>query len=195
MVATVLEVDVITEPKAAAIALDDLRSRILAELREPASAAMLAQRLGLPRQKVNYHLRALENHGLVEVTGKRKHGGLTERLMVATAASYVVSPAAMGASAPGPEQMRDRLSAQYLVALGARLMDEVGRMVARVGGRSRLATLAMDTEIRFAGAEDQAAFARDLAAAVTRLVHEYHHDEGRRYRLVVASHPLPKEDR
>ena len=57
------EVQVIDDPAAAVVALEPVRSRLLAELAEPASAATLAARLGIPRQKVNYHLRALEAHG------------------------------------------------------------------------------------------------------------------------------------
>lgn len=181
-----LDVTVIEDAGAATVALDELRSRMLAELRRPASAAALAQRLGLPRQKVNYHLRALEAHGLVEPAGERKHGGLTERLLVATAASYVVSPAALGVSGTDPERIGDRMSARYLIALGARLVREVGKLV---GSPRRVPTLAIDTEIGFVSAEDQAAFAEELASAVTHLAHRYHHDDGRPYRLVVVSHP------
>ena len=97
-----IDVEVIDNPAAAAVALDPIRSRLLSELAEPASAATLAGRVGLARQKVNYHLRALEAHRLVEVAGERQWGGLTERLLVATAASYVVSPAAMGPVAADP---------------------------------------------------------------------------------------------
>ena len=61
----VLDVEVIEDPAAAVVALDPVRARLLAELGEPASAAALAGRVGLTRQKVNYHLRALEAHGLV----------------------------------------------------------------------------------------------------------------------------------
>ena len=60
-----LDVEVIDDPAAAVVALDPVRARLLAELTEPASAAALAERLGLSRQKVNYHLRTLEAHGLV----------------------------------------------------------------------------------------------------------------------------------
>src|SRR5207249_6151995 len=95
----VLDVEVIQSPQAAAAALDPVRTRLLAELSEPASAATLAARLSLPRQKVNYHLRALESHCLVRPTSERKWGGITERLVEATASSYVVSPAAMGPAA------------------------------------------------------------------------------------------------
>src|SRR5918911_4448011 len=98
----VLDVDVIEDPAAAVVALDPVRARLLAELREPASAAALAGRVGLARQKVNYHLRALEAHGLVRAAGERRWGGLTERLLEATAAAYVVSPGALGPVAADP---------------------------------------------------------------------------------------------
>jgi len=81
-----LAIEVIYDPAAAVVALEPVRSRLLAELAEPASAATLAARLGIARQKVNYHLRALEVHRLVLVAKKRKWGGLTERLLVASAA-------------------------------------------------------------------------------------------------------------
>jgi hypothetical protein len=35
------------------VALDPMRARLLSELKEPASAAALAERVGLARQKVN----------------------------------------------------------------------------------------------------------------------------------------------
>ncbi|MCZ0727745.1 ArsR/SmtB family transcription factor [Mycolicibacterium iranicum] len=82
-----LDVEVIADPAAAVSALDPTRGRLLAELAEPASAATLASRVGITRQKVNYHLRALEQHGLVAAAGERRWGGLTERLLVATASS------------------------------------------------------------------------------------------------------------
>ena len=61
----VIDVEVIDDPGAAAVALDPVRARLLAALAEPGSAATLAVKTGLTRQKVNYHLRALEAHGLV----------------------------------------------------------------------------------------------------------------------------------
>src|SRR5580658_6341913 len=121
-----LEVEVIENPHAAAVALDPVRGRLLAELTVPASASALAKKVGLPRQKVNYHLRTLEEHSLVTVAEERKWGGLTERLLVATASSYFVSPRAFGDLAVDPSHSADRLSASYLIALGARIVGEVG---------------------------------------------------------------------
>jgi DNA-binding transcriptional ArsR family regulator len=184
----VLDVEVIEDPAAAAVALDPVRARLLAELTEPASAAALAERVGLARQKVNYHLRTLEAHGLVEPAGERRWGGLTERLLVATAESYLVSPAALG-----PVQA-DRLSARYLIALGARMVREIADLARRAERTGkRLPVLALDTEIRFASAADRAAFTDELTGAVTALVSRYHDAGGRPHRLVVVSHPLPKE--
>ncbi|HEX6422429.1 MAG TPA: helix-turn-helix domain-containing protein [Acidimicrobiales bacterium] len=188
------DVEVIEDPAAAASALDPMRSRLLAELAEPASAASLAGRVGISRQKVNYHLRALEAHGLVALTGERRRGGITERVLQATAATYVISPAALAEAAVDPDQAADRFSARYLIALAGRLVREVGGLARRADAAgARLPTLSIDTEIRFRSAEDRAAFADELTAAVLELAARYHHDDGRPHRLVVAAHPTPKE--
>ncbi len=192
-----IEVAVIDEPEAATVALDPVRCRLLAELREPASAAALADRVGLPRQKVNYHLRTLESHGLVRLASERRWGGLTERRLVATASSYVVSPGALGPIAVDPERKMDRLSASYLIALAARVVREVGQLLRKSEELSkRLATLSIDTEVRFRSAEDRAAFSSELTAAVTALVARYHDESapgGRRHRLMIGAYPTPVE--
>jgi len=191
------DLHVIDDPADATVALDPIRSRLLAELSQPASAATLANRLGLGRQKINYHLRALESCKLVRVAEKRRWGGLTERLLIATAASYVVSPSALGPVAADPDRSADRLSASYLVALAARIVREVSNLMRRAGeAGKRLPTLSMDAEVRFRSAADRAAFTNDLAAAVTKLVSRYHDPSavaGRSHRLVVVAHPLPHE--
>jgi DNA-binding transcriptional ArsR family regulator len=208
-----VEVEVINDPAVAMVALDPMRSRILAELAQPVSAATLATRLGIPRQKINYHLRALETHGLARVAEQRQWGGLTERLLVATATSYVVSPSALGPVAT--ESVRstvssksrktvisksletDRLSASYLISLASRIVCEVGNLLRRSRQANKhLATLSLDAEIRFRSAEERAAFSNDLTRAITTLVARYHDasaPKGRAHRLVVVAHPLPQE--
>jgi DNA-binding transcriptional ArsR family regulator len=189
----VQELSVIDDPAAAGVSLDPMRARLLAELAEPGSASSLALRVGLPRQKINYHLRTLEQHGLVRLVEERRKGNMTERVMQATAASYVISPAALAAVAPDPGRAPDRLSARWLIAVAARTVREVGELLAGAtkAGR-RLATFAIDGEVRFASAADRAAFAEELASAVTALVSKYHDEKaegGRAYRVVVAVHP------
>ena len=78
-----LDVTVIDDPAAAEASLDPIRVRLLAELAQPGSASTLATRVGLTRQKANYHLRELERHGLVElvetviVVAREEHATLT----------------------------------------------------------------------------------------------------------------------
>jgi hypothetical protein len=114
---------------------------------------------------------------------------------VASAASYLVSPQALGPAAADPGRTRDRLSASYLIALAARIVREVsdlGRKARETG--KRLPTLSIDAEVRFRSAADRAAFTGELTEAVTRLLARYHDERapgGRSHRLVVVSHPLP----
>lgn len=190
------DMEVIEDPAAAAAALDPIRARLLAELAVPGSAGSLAVRIGIPRQKVNYHLRALEAHGLLELTEERKRGGITERVLQATAASYMVSPAAVDEKAVDPDEAADHLSARYVIALAGRVVREVGALVRKAGASGkRLPTMAIDTEIRFRSPEDRAAFADELTNAVLALAARYHHDDGRPHRLVIAAHPRPVDPR
>jgi DNA-binding transcriptional ArsR family regulator len=192
-----LAIQVIDDPAAATVALEPTRSRLLSELAVPASAATLATRVGLARQKVNYHLRALEAHGLVRLAEERKWGGLNERLLVATASSYVVSSSALGPIAVDPNREVDRLSASYLIALGARIVREVADLVRRAKeAHKRLATLAVDAEVRFRSPAERAAFSKELTEAIAKLVSKYHDVSapgGRVHRLVVVAHPLPQK--
>jgi DNA-binding transcriptional ArsR family regulator len=193
------DVAVIEDPAAAEVSLDPIRARLLAELSEPASATMLAAKVGLPRQKVNYHLKTLEAHGLVEMIEERRKGNVNERIMRATAASYVISPAALASVAPDPGRSPDQLSASWLLAVAARLVRDVGSLITGAAkARKRVATFAIDGEVRFASAADRAAFAQELSGAVTALVSKYHDEsaeKGRDHRIVVALHPSMKETR
>jgi DNA-binding transcriptional ArsR family regulator len=187
------DVEVIEEPGAAEVALDPIRTRLLALLVEPHSATSLATLVGLPRQKVNYHLKTLEAHGLVELVEERRKGNVNERVMRATAAAFVISPNALAAVAPDPERSPDRLSARWLLAVAARLVKETGQLItgATKAGKP-VATFTLDGVVRFASAADRAAFAQELTAAVTALVSRYHDEQaprGRDHRVIVAIHP------
>ena len=192
-----MDVAVIDRPEAAVAALDPLRARILGALATPGSASSVAAELDLPRQKVNYHLRTLEDHGLVRLVEERPRRGLTERIVVASARSYMLSPEVLGENAAEPERS-DRLSARYLIALAARLIREIGSLArgADEAGQ-QLATLAIDTEIRFASASRRADFTNELARTVADLAQRYHDESaqgGRWHRLIVAAHPKPTEE-
>jgi DNA-binding transcriptional ArsR family regulator len=187
------DVTVIDDPAAAEASLDPIRARLLSALAQPGSATTLAAQAGLTRQKVNYHLRALEQHGLVELVEERRKGNCTERVMQATAAAYVISPTALSAVAPDPARAPDQRSARWLLGVAGRLVSEVGELIVRAGAAGKpLATLGIDSEIRCASARERAACAAELAEAVHGLVAKYHAEDaprGRDHRFVVALHP------
>ena len=187
------DVTVIEDPAAAEASLDPIRGRLLAELAEPGSASTLAARVGLTRQKANYHLRALERHGLVELVEERRKGNCTERVLQATAASYVISPSALSMVAPDPSRGPDQRSVRWLLAVAARTVREVGELITGASAAGKpVATLGIDSVVRFASAKERAAFAVELSEAVNGLVARYHHADapgGRDHRFVVALHP------
>lgn len=187
--------EVLSSPDQAAAVLHPDRRRVLEALREPGSATTVGERLGLPRQRVNYHLRELERVGLVRLVATRRKRNCTERVVQATATSYVVSPEVLDALAGDAADTPDRFSSAYLVALAARTIRELGelRRRARADG-TRLATLALQADLRFASAADRAAFAEDLATEIARLASFYDRPEARGarpFRLVVGVHPAP----
>ena len=164
----------VIQRETAATALRGTRRTLLAALAEPDSAAGLARRLGLPRQRLNYHLKALEASGLLECVEERRKGNCTERVLRATARTFVISPDALGSFGPTPEVAQDRFSAAYVVAVAARTITEVSALDARARAEERrISTLTLDTEIRFASPESRAAFAQELTDRIAALVAKY----------------------
>jgi DNA-binding transcriptional ArsR family regulator len=188
--------DVIRSRDSAAKLLQPLRQRILEHLGEPESASGLARRLSLPRQKVNYHLRELEKDGFVELVEERRRGNCTERVVRATARSYLISPEALGGLGSDPDAIPDRFSAAYLVATAGQAIRDIGEMQGRAEEEGqRLATLTLSSEVRFADAEARNAFAEELANVLARLAAKYHDEEapgGRRFRFFVGGYPAPR---
>ena len=191
------DVAVIDDPAAAEVSLDPIRARLLAELAEPGSASTLAARVGLTRQKANYHLRALERHGLVELVEERRKGNCTERVLQATAASYVISPAALSAVAPDPSR-EPGPALRALAARGRRAPGPRGRRAdhgSRAAGKP-LATLGIDSEVRFASARTGPRSPPSWRHAVNGLVAKYHDERARRssapVRRRAAPHASPK---
>jgi len=190
-------VSTVRDAARAAHLVNPRRGHLLVHLTEPASAAGLARKLGVPRQRLTYHLRALERAGLIECVGKRRKGNCVERLMRVTARAFVISPEASGSVGAGAAaSARDRLSAAAQLQAAARTIEEVAALEARATAEGkRLATLTIDTAIRFPNPAARRAFTEDLTDAIARLVARYHDDAapgGRLFRLLVCAHPTAK---
>jgi DNA-binding transcriptional ArsR family regulator len=188
-----LPVTALTSTTVAAAMLDPTRLAILDQLREPGSAASVASRLGVPRQRIGYHVRELERAGLVAPVAERAHGGLIERVVQSSAAGYIVAPQALGPVAPDPATITDRFSTAYQLAVASRIIRDVCELRARADRtRKTVPTLTLDTRVRVASADAQQAFATELANAVARVVEKYHDDRspnGRTFACAVSVHP------
>jgi predicted ArsR family transcriptional regulator len=174
----------------ALLALAPVRRRILAALTEPASAAGLAEQLGLPRQNIGYHLNALEAAGLVQLAGERRKRGFTERLFVA-ARNHVFDPGMMQAP-PDPDavEAQDRHAADHLISTASTMVRDVARMRQDAAAEgSRLLTLTVEADVTFAAPADFDSFTEEVSAAVAALARKYAAPSGRRYRLTAAAHP------
>jgi DNA-binding transcriptional ArsR family regulator len=189
-------------PAQAAILLHHpLRLKILAALMEPDSATGVARRMNLPRQTVNYHVRELARARLLARAGRRRRRHLYEQCYVATARGYILSPELLGKLSADPAQVTDTFSAKYLLGLASKVQSELARSVelATAAGK-RLATLSVNTELRFTSPEQRAAFTTALQRAIVEVAGRHSSPfsntdgsaaEGQPFRLVVGCYPIP----
>ncbi|NIR47875.1 helix-turn-helix transcriptional regulator [candidate division KSB1 bacterium] len=186
-------VNLVQDARSAHALLNPIRLQILQRLRKPNSASGLARAMDLPRQKINYHLRELEKKGLVEQVEERRKGNCVERIVRATAKSYIINPEALGALATNPEKVRDKFSSSYLLAVAVQLIREVALLRERADkAKKRLPTFTLQTKVRFASAADLNAFTEELTNTVADLAAKYHDEKaggGRLFRFIVGAYP------
>src|SRR5688500_16207594 len=126
LAAALPQLQIVPQPSQAQVLLHPQRRRLVEALASgPDSASGLARRLGESRQRLNYHLRLLEEAGQVELAEERWKGSKPERVMRLVARQYVLDPAAIGRLTADPDEAGDRFSATYLVALASRALREL----------------------------------------------------------------------
>jgi len=166
------------------------RVEMLETLREPASAAAVARQIGQTRQRVHYHLKALEEAGLVEAVETRQNGNFVETLYRAVARSFVVAPEVAWKDGRRLEALRAQHSLETLVALGERLQRDAAELLDRAAfDGEEIASAAVSAETRFASVEDRAAFMREFLESTKELLDKYGSKEGAGYRVVMTAHP------
>jgi DNA-binding transcriptional ArsR family regulator len=189
-------VAVIEDAAKARAMLPPLRQQILAAAQEPASSTAIAAALGLPRQRVNYHVRALARAGFLRRAGRRQRRGLVEQRWVASAKSVIVAPKLVAGLAPDPQALGPEIGPAYLLALATAIQREVaaGARATRRRGKG-LATLAVDTELRFESAAQRARFADAIQDGIRRAIAEHTTAAagGPTYRLALACYPIIEE--
>src|SRR5499427_7402575 len=179
--------DIIDDPARARTALQPIRLQLLHLLERPQSAPQLAKAMGMPRQRVLYHLRKLEAERLVEAHEHGSVGRRIDRSYVRTATSYAIAPKTLGQVAVDPRTVADAFSSAYLSAVAGRALNDLATLGrAAVARGKRVPTLTLETHVRFATPGDQRRFADDLTAALATLAAKYHQPDaplGRTFRV------------
>lgn len=179
----------IDDAERARLALSPMRRRLLEALRQPESASSLSAKLDLSRQRIGYHLRALEKAGLIELVEERKRRGFVERVFVARADAFLVDPSILGM--PSEAVVQDRFAADHLVSVAAGIVRDVSRMrQAAADAEQRLLTFTVEADVGFDTPAQLESFADEVAQAVAALARKYGAEGSqRRYRMVVGAHP------
>jgi predicted ArsR family transcriptional regulator len=185
--------DILDDPTRVRAALQPIRLRLLHLLERPRSAPQLAKAIGMPRQRVLYHLRTLEAQRLVEAHEHGCVGRRIDRTYVRTATSYAIAPRTLGGVAVDPRTVADAFSAAYLSAVAGRALNDLAALDRAAAARGkRVPTLTLETDVRFATPADQRRFAAELTAALTTLAARYHQPDapdGRTFRVFTCSYP------
>lgn len=185
--------DIIDDPARARAALQPIRLRLLQLLDRPRSAPQLAKAMGMPRQRVLYHLRTLEAQRLVEAHEHGNVGRRIDRSYVRTATSYAIAPKTLGGVAVDARAVADAFSSAYLSAVAGRALNDLAALGRAAAARGkRLPTLTLETDVRFATPAEQRRFADELTTALAALAAKYHHPdapEGRTFRVFACGYP------
>lgn len=185
-----------TEDAAAAFTHPERRGLLQALAERPDSATGLAERLGDTRQRINYHLNALAEAGLVELAEERARRGFTEKVYRPVGRRFALDPGLLGPLDAGRSVSAegDRWAAGYAIALASRTTREVAGLIDKAGRQERrLAVGSMDTTVRLASPRAMEAFIDEVARAVVEIAAR--HDEpgpgARPFRLTACCHPAP----
>jgi DNA-binding transcriptional ArsR family regulator len=185
--------DIIDDPARARVALQPLRLQLLHLLERPQSAPQVAKALGMPRQRVLYHLRMLEAQRLVEAHDHGSVGRRIDRTFVRTATSYAIAPKTLGGVAIDPRTVADAFSSAYLSAVAGRALNDLAALGRAAAARGkRVPTITLETAVRFATPADQRQFADELTTALTTLAAKYHQPDattGRTFRVFACGYP------
>lgn len=164
------------------------RIEVLRLLAEPRTCGEVAERLGQSKQRVYYHVKVLEEAGLVVRVSERKVRGIHEGIYQAAARSYWMSPKLVGAIG-GVRKARDAMSLGYLLDL----MEEVQGDIARLDPEtSELPSLGVSGEIRVRP-EQRQEFMNELQRTLRDLFTRYGGPEGDAFKLAVACYPREGE--
>ncbi len=165
------EVVQIDELARAKVALHPIRIRLLAELAEPKTCAVLAQTLGMSQQRVNNHLKALLGVKLVRIAERRAVRNLIEATYQAEGKAYWLSPRLLRTDLDA-RQFRDDLSLHNLLLRAEEVQQDVASLL-DVTATQEIPSLGLSVELTLADDDARNRFTQDLLDAIAPVLARY----------------------
>jgi DNA-binding transcriptional ArsR family regulator len=186
-------VEVLDDPGQVAALAHPLRVAILDALRTPGSAAGAARAIGETRQKVNHHVKALLDAGLLRPEGERRNGNFVEQLYQSVASSFMVSPRLACGGDRRVEALRSQVPLEHLTELGERIQRDAIELLDRAAFDGEdIPSLSVESSVRFPDEASRAAFMAEYLDLLGPLLRKHGAREGGAFRVVTAVYPERK---
>jgi DNA-binding transcriptional ArsR family regulator len=195
------EVLYIEDVDQAAALLKPQRIEMLKLMDHPRTCLELGKIFGETPQKINYHIKALQNAGLVEQVGERRVRGTVEGSYQARARSYWLASDLVG-QIGGAAIALDQASLRHLLSLTEEMRGDIGHLAQQVG--REIPSLGLSLHVELDDESRRADFMADVQKMAQILAHKYGATAGDdgdgdgdgdaqpsrpRFRLVLACYP------
>ena len=161
----------------AAALLKPQRIEMLKLMDHPRTCLELGKVFGETPQKIYYHIKALQNAGLVEQVGERRVRGTVEGSYQARARSYWLASDLVG-QIGGAAIAQDQASLRHLLSLTEEMRGDIGHLAQQVG--REIPSLGLSLHVELDDESRRADFIADVQHMAQILAHKYGataHDE------------------
>ena len=152
--------------------LKPTRIELIKQLDEPRTCPELAEIFGETAQKIYYHVKALQNAGLVEKVEERRVRGTVEGYYQAKARAYWLAPKLVG-QIGGKEMTRDQMSLRVLLDLTEEVQSDVGHLAHKAEAGKDVPSLSMSASIYLPDANQRAEFLSEVQTVFQSLATKY----------------------
>lgn len=176
--------------------LKPMRMDILQMLDKPRTCPEIGDALGETAQKIYYHVKALENAGLVVKTAEKQVRGAMEGYYEAKARSYWLAPQLVG-QVGSPRSAQDQTSLRVLLSLTEEIQTDVGHLAHKTEMGHEVASLSLSAYIQLPDVNRRAEFLHEVQSTFRHLATKYGatadlaQDES--FRLVLVCYPKDAE--
>ncbi|HUS15509.1 MAG TPA: helix-turn-helix domain-containing protein [Chloroflexia bacterium] len=164
------EVLYIEDVDQAAALLKPQRIEMLKLMDQPRTCLELGRIFGETPQKIYYHIKALQNAGLVEQVGARRVRGTVEGSYQARARSYWLASDLVG-QIGGVAIAQDQASLRHLLSLTEEMRGDIGHLAQQVG--REMPSLGLSLHVELDQESRRAEFMADVESMARILARKY----------------------